>query len=71
LLLAAMLMVSGGVFGGMKARQYEKVRMRRVCENRAGGEKCRLSESWARCVSANGLGFCQAEIGDEIGGLRE
>jgi len=68
-MLAVMLLVSGCAFGGMKARQFEKVRLRRVCEDRAGGEKCRLSESWAKCVAVDGLGVCEGRIGDEIAGL--
>ncbi|KAF2747492.1 hypothetical protein M011DRAFT_45355 [Sporormia fimetaria CBS 119925] len=41
---------------------HMKAKWRRNCEGRGGGEKCRLVEAWARCVSQRSVKVCQGRV---------
>ncbi|KAF2109303.1 hypothetical protein BDV96DRAFT_636335 [Lophiotrema nucula] len=57
-LLLLLLLIAGCATGAYFAVRYEYGRLKNDCSARGGGERCNELK-WAKCVSRNGLGFCE------------
>jgi hypothetical protein len=62
-LLLAMLVLGvlvACVVGAKAKARYERQRIGEACVRREGREdRCWVDDKWARCVAANGAGFCE------------
>lgn len=65
ILVLLSLLIAGCALGGFAAVRYGKGRTINTCYARGGGERCQ-DAAWAKCIAADGLGYCEGVMGKKV-----
>jgi hypothetical protein len=64
LIILLLSLVAGCSVAGVVAAKRNQGRTRDTCYKREGGDRC-TDNGWAKCVAANGLGYCEGIMGEK------